>query len=433
MSAGVPSLARIAVLVGAAAVLSACDGANNAAVPDVDVLAREYVTLELSMGRHDAAHVDAYFGPAELTALAEQAALTPVQVIGQADALLERLQPMIGEERGRERDRLRGLVARLQALRTRAAMAGGERLSFDEEARLLFGVTPPTYDAAHFDALLVDIDALLPGDGPLAERVSAFLKGFEVPAERLDAVFRAAIAECRARTLARLELPAEERFQLEYVSDKPWSGYNWYKGDAQSLIQVNTDLPQQIDRAVDLGCHEGYPGHHTYWILQERHLARGEGWIEFTVQPLFSPSALLAEGSANYGIQVAFPGDEQVAFEKRTLWPLAGLDVEQADRYYELQKLRKRLSYARNEAARAYLDGAMSREQAIDWIVRYSLVDRARAQQSVDFIDTYRSYVVNYNLGQDLVRAYVERAGDDRWVAFNRLLSSPLVPADLQR
>ncbi|MEO0974258.1 MAG: hypothetical protein AAFX85_14290, partial [Pseudomonadota bacterium] len=191
------------------------------------------------------------------------------------------------------------------------------------------------------------------------------------------------------------------------------------------------DLPKQIDRAVDLGCHEGYPGHHTYLTLQELNLAQGQGWIEFTVQPLFSPSALLAEGSANYGIEVAFPGDEQVTFEKATLWPLAGLDVAEADRYYALQKLRARLSYARNEAARGYLDGDLTREEAIDWIVRYNLVAREQAEKSLDFIDTYRSYVVNYNLGRDLVREFVEGAGGDRWSVFAQLLSAPMVPADL--
>jgi hypothetical protein len=58
-------------------------------------------------------------------------------------------------------------------------------------------------------------------------------------------------------------LPAEESFTLEYVTNQPWSGYNWYKGHYTSLIQINTDLPVAISRALDLACHEGYPGHHT--------------------------------------------------------------------------------------------------------------------------------------------------------------------------
>ena len=106
---------------------------------------------------------------------------------------------------------------------------------------------------------------------------------------------------------AHLALPPGESFTVEYVTGKSWSGYNWYQGDYRSLIQVNTDLPINIDRAIDLACHEGYPGHHVYNVLLEQHLVRERGWIEYSVYPLFSPQSLIAEGTANYGIEVAFP------------------------------------------------------------------------------------------------------------------------------
>ncbi|NIV17481.1 MAG: hypothetical protein GWN47_03535, partial [Woeseiaceae bacterium] len=59
------------------------------------------------------------------------------------------------------------------------------------------------------------------------------------------------------------------------------------------------DLPIFIDRAVDLGCHEGYPGHHTFNVLLEKNLVTDRGWTEFTLYPLFSPQSLIAEGSGN--------------------------------------------------------------------------------------------------------------------------------------
>src|SRR5207302_7941763 len=154
---------------------------------------------------------------------------------------------------------------------------------------------------------------------------------FVIPSDRLSAVFDRAIAEGRRRTLQHVQLPAEERFTVEYVKNKPWSGYNWYQGGYRSLIQVNTDLPIYIDRAIDLACHEGYPGHHVYNALLEEHLVRDRGWVEISVYALFSPQSLIAEGTANYGIEVAFPsgerGDERLAFERDVLFPLAGLDA----------------------------------------------------------------------------------------------------------
>lgn len=411
--------------------------AGTACSPDIDVntFARDYLLLELSMGRHDPGHVDAYFGPADIEEQAEAVDLSLDEIREQRLVLQAKLGKAYASADPELRTRIDGLLARLQAMATREALLRGEALSFDEESDLLFGTRAPDYDAAHFEAILADIDALLPGEGTLAERVELFRSRFTIPPERLSEVFDAAIAECRRRTLAFIELPENESFTLEYVTDKPWSGYNWYQGDAQSLIQINTDLPIFVSRAVDLGCHEGYPGHHTFNALLEKNLVRDQGWLEFSLYPLFSPQSLIAEGSGNYGIELAFPGDERVEFEKDVLFPLAGLDAAEADRYYALLALLQKLDYAGNEAARDYLNGDISREEAVDWQVRYALSSPERARQRTDFFDTYRSYVINYNLGRDMVRDYVEREADDpagRWAVFEEMLSTSMLPADLQ-
>jgi hypothetical protein len=257
-----------------------------------------------------------------------------------------------------------------------------------------------------------------------------------IPKERLAAVFAAAIEGCRARTLEHIELPAGESFTLEYVTDKSWSGYNWYQGNFRSLIQINTDLPIYIDRAIDLACHEGYPGHHVYNVLLEQHLVRERGWREHTVYPLFSPQSLIAEGTANYGIDVAFPDDERRRFERDVLFPAAGLDAGRVDEYYEILALVEQLSYAGNEAARRYRDGVIDAAAAAQWFETYALYSAERAAQRVRFVDQYGAYVINYNLGKDLVASYVERrAGDDsqlRWREFAKLISSPRLPSALQ-
>ena len=225
---------------------------------------------------------------------------------------------------------------------------------------------------------------------------------------------------------------------MEYVTDKPWSAYNWYQGHDRSVIQVNTRLPIHIDRAVDLAAHEGYPGHHVYNALLEQALVRGRGWTEFTVYPLFSPQSLIAEGTANFGVEVVFPGPERVAFERQVLYPKAGLDPAGAANYNRLEELLRQLGYAGNEAARGYLNGELTRTAAVDWLARYAMMPAARAEQRTRFFDTYRSYVINYNLGKDLVKAYVESrpgaAADAarRWTEFAKLLASPRLPSGLR-
>lgn len=417
--------------------VAACGNEPGEAPADnLGALAAEYLLLELSMGLHDSAHVDAYFGPPEIRASAENAALTLAEIESRASTMATRLLNWPVDPADAMRTaRIQNLLQRLRALRTRIAMQQGETFSFDEESRRLFGATAPDYDAAHFDAILDDIGALLGGEGDLSARVNRFSDQFLIPPGRLAAVFDAAIAECRRRTLLFIELPENESFEIEYVHDKPWSAYNWYQGNSRSLIQVNTDLPMSISRAIELGCHEGYPGHHVANTLLEKNLVEDRGWIEYSLYPLFSPQSLIAEGSGDYGIELAFPGDERVAFEKEVLFPLAGLDPTEADRYYELQVLLSRLDYAGNEAARDYLNGTIDREQAVQWLVNYSLSSPKRARQRADFIETYRSYVINYNLGKDMVRAYIERDTEDqaaRWRKFEHMLSSPMSPADLQ-
>ncbi len=423
----------VAVLCGS------CGNPDNSApeaAADLDDLAKSYLFIELSMGQHDAGHVDAYFGPQELQDVAAEKQLSLENIDSLATEMSEALQDILSDAPNPD-DVLRanGLIHRLGALRTRIALTQGQALDFDDESRSLFGAAAPDYDAAYFATILDAIDALLPGDGELSIRVNEFQNQFLIPKDRLAAVINAAIAECRRRTLEHIELPPNESFSLEFVNDKPWSGYNWYQGDAQSLIQINTDLPTFISRAVDLGCHEGYPGHHTFNTLIEEHLVKGKGWIEYSLYPLFSPQSLIAEGSGNYGIELAFPGDERVTFEKNVLFPLAGLDASEADRYSQLLSLLAKLNYAGNEAARDYLNGTIDRQQAIDWLVDYALSSPERATQRLEFIDVYRSYVINYNLGRDLVRHYIERDttdAEERWKKFEELLSSPALPSDLE-
>ncbi len=97
------------------------------------------------------------------------------------------------------------------------------------------------------------------------------------------------------------------------------------------------------------------------------------------------------------------------------------------------------LSYAGNEAARRYLDGA-DRRQERGRLARTVRDDRRapQAEQRVKFFDQYRSYVINYNLGKDLVKTFVERRSQgDRsprrtWTEFAALLSSPRLPSGLK-
>lgn len=405
-------------------------------------VAEQYVKLVLAVGQHDADYVDAFYGPPEWRTEAETARKPLAAINAQAAAAETQLAGLpIPVTKGPDAElwalRRQYLSRQLASLRSRVAMLQGKKLTFDEESLALYDAVAPTKPVSEFEAVLAQLSAKLPGEGSLIDRYDRYKQGFVIPKARLDRVFQEAIRGCRGRTPSLL-MPMQERFTVEYVTNKSWSGYNWYQGGFKSLIQVNTDLPIYIERALDLACHEGYPGHHVYNVLLEKNLVKDRGWIEYTVYPLFSPQSLIAEGTANYGIEVAYPLADRLRFETDVLFPIAGLDPGKVADYYSVLDLVDRLSYAGNEAARQYLDGKIDRAAAVSWLEKYAMYTKPRAEQRLKFIEQYRSYVINYNLGKDLIRAYVEkkvgreRTPMHRWQIFTELLSSPRLPSGLK-
>lgn len=398
-------------------------------------IATAYVQLSIEIGTHEKGYIDAYYGPKPLFQAAVAKPRDKAALLLATRALMETVQaamPSLADPI--ERRRAAFLGAQLRAAETRLEMMQGVRFAFVDEAERLFGIRPELKPLSAYEAPLAAVAALIPGDAPLATRVETWLDQFTIPKERLQTVFDAAIARCRGRTATHVAMPAGESFDLQFVTGKSWSGYNYYLGGYHSIIQVNTDLPIRLSRALDLGCHEGYPGHHLLNMKIEEQLVRGRGWVEFSIYPLYSPQSLIAEGTANYGIDLAFPGKTRPDTERDILMPLAEIAPPADDRYWQLLDAMKALQGARLTIAQQYLDGQIDRPTALALTQKYLLVSPARAEQMTAFTDTYRSYVINYGLGEDIVRRFIERGEPDRdeiWRRMALILGEPTLPADL--
>lgn len=429
--------------------LFSCNQNKGKTVPSdlelkMNMIAEDYVKLVLNIGQYDPDFVDAYYGPKEwrenLKSGLSFDSTAYKELSTKVDQLLNNLESLADYKATElETLRYRYLYKQLLACKTKIYMLNGVLLPFDEETKALYDASAPIHNDEYFQKTIDELDKILPGKGDVAKRLNDFKMKFVIPTDKLKSVFDAAIKECRARTLKHIKLPESESFTVEYVKDKPWGAYNWYKGNFYSVIQVNTDLPIFIERAVDLAAHEGYPGHHVYNTLLEANLVKERNWKEFTVYALFSPQSLIAEGTANFGIKVAFPGDERIKFEKEVLFPLAGLNPDDADLYYKVIELQSNFSYSGNEAARNYLDGKWTREQTVNWLQKYALRTKESADKYVSFIEKYRSYVINYNLGMDIVKNYIDRNGGTsdnqakRWELFEYILSTPQTPSGLMK
>ncbi len=394
----------------------------------LDTLAESYVKLVLAVGRHDALYVDAYYGPPSWrTAAAEGAPLPFPDLLARALRLRIELDSAEGPA-----DRKRFLDKQLVAVAGHLRRLSGERMTLTEECRVLYDVDPPRHDVREFAAAHETLERLVPGRGPLGPRVEAVRKAVYIQKDEVAKALNDALALVRKAIAPLVKLPAGESFDAVLVTNKPWSAYNWYLGTFKSRIELNTDLPTELNGLLGTMCHEGYPGHHVYNVILEERLVNGRGWVEYTVNPLYSPQSLLAEGSANVGIDILFSDDERRRVLTEALGPAAGVPKASILVLDGIRDALRPLKYVNGEAARMLLDDLTPEDDVVAFLSKWSLTTEAKARKSVEFAKTYRSYVFNYSLGEDIVREWIG-TGPDRRQRFFELLDRPIVPSDLVR
>ncbi len=436
MKSGIKIIISILIIV----LLAACGEKSYIDTDNINSIAESYVKLAFSLGQYDKDYVDGYFGSNRLKTEALKDTLNLEQIIEYSDELLSSLDNLDKDRQTDSSIAIRSdyLKALILAMKTRAEIKTGKKITFDKESELVYDVVTPTYSLDYYSSILKTIDTLLPaGEGSINERWNAFRKKFIIPKEKLDTIFKVAIAECRTRTKKHIAMPENESFNFELVGNKPWGAYNWFKGGGKSLIQINVSMPIYIDRIIDYACHEGYPGHHVYHSLHESILFKKNGWVEHSMIALFSPTAILSEGLANFGINVAFTKEEKLNYEKNTLCKIAGINPDGIERYYKILEQKNKLRYAGIEAARRYLDGKITKQQAVNFLMKYQLRTQAEAENSISFFETYRSYVISYSIGVDMLKEYFSAmeatTPEQKWALYYKLLANPILPKDIRK
>jgi hypothetical protein len=386
------------------------------------------VRLAVALGERDPDSLDFYAGPADLVADQRRSPLPLPEIKREAETLSARVlreAPVdpAGAARARE------LVADLTAIAARVDLLTGTRLPYDKESHVFFGLAPGPLDEHRLSDIRSQIANVVGRDGRLVDRYSAFAARVTIAADRLPAVMNAALDECRRRTVAHLALPPGERVTLEFVRDKPWSAFSRYLGDARSVIQINTDFRFTVDQALQVACHEGYPGHHTRNTVMTSRSKTVDRWPERSVQLMFSRQALASEASAMLAADVAFSPAERAGFERDRLLPLAGLDPAGADQHVAIERLVADLQVVQADVARRYLDGHLEFARAVAALEEQALVPHAEAV--IKYVNEYRSYVTTYTAGRAIVAARLAACcgthptADDRWRCFEGEMLKP--------
>jgi hypothetical protein len=418
-------LPRIPSVLLVLAALVGCTGEPEAPPPEAADPGARFVRFALALEAATGRQYDIdYWGPEEVQA---EAAALGLSVEAVADSL-EVLQASIdvASASGLEAERLEALAYRIGALRAWIDVLQGAEPGFEEEARRILGVRPRRFPVEELDPFVAALEEAFPGPGPLAPRVGARMAGLAVPEDRREAVFRRALAACRERTREHLELPEAEAIEVVFTDTVPSTAGYFYRGDYRGLMLVNP-AAVNMQSVLHLACHEGYPGHHVYYVLREAHLG-DRGWPELELGTLFEPSRVMVEGLADYAPELAFPEEEQLRLLREELLPLAGLDPDAAEAVVTVGRLFEDgiKRYQAFEVSRAYLDGASSLEEAMAFRTRYGFPPPS--PQEVEgfrgYLDDFRTLPVAYPAGEEFVRARVHAVGPDpaaRWAAFREL------------
>jgi hypothetical protein len=395
-------------------------------------LIREYLLLGLRFDRIEAGYVDAFTGDPELRhTVSAEPAPDPADLVRQARRLIEAL-PDVPHRNGFDQRRADYVGAHLRALECAGRKFTGEQIGFVDEVHDYFDVHISKGEAETYRQAHVRLDEVLGGGGRLADRMEAHRTGEEIPPDRLGACIEAFSSALRDRVRAEYPLPDTETVDYQVVTDKPWSGFNYYLGDFHSTVAVNADIKQLMSNLPRLVAHESYPGHHTEHCRKEVGLVNRKGHAEQTIFLVNTPQCLIAEGLADLALHAAIgSGWGRWAAE---IYADLGLrfDGERAEAVSEASAA---LAGVRQDAALMLHDEHRDVDEVAEFLRRWLLVDDTRARQMLRFLSSplWRAYTSTYVEGYRLLRGWLDDrpAGVGVVERFGRLLDEPLIPSAL--
>ena len=394
---------------------------------------RRFLRLTLHIDKHNKGYVDFYNGPKKLRRIVDNEVITsPSKLLTDCKALQKDLF-----KQGYDKKRERYLEKMLTAMRTSIEIINGAKIPFKEQFLRLYDVALQPVNESELDNLKEEFNAVYGGLGSLEKRMNDLRVRRTVPEGKVFELFKKALNITRSRTKELFVdlLPENEHVNIELVKNNntnkaKWTYYNWYMGNLSSRIEVNPNYNMYWTLFLPAAAHEGYPGHHTEFIVKEQRLYRELNQFEHSILLLNSPKLIISEGLANTAVNMLFNYREQAEISLREFC-LDSSKESSIEVLIAQSKVKGKLTlFGYNFAYRALIDG-WSEEKLIRYATSFEILSQENIKNRIKlfFNPIHSTPTFSYNIGSKLI---INKYGEFPSVKnFQDLLINPILPSDL--
>ncbi|TET61861.1 MAG: hypothetical protein E3J52_00500 [Promethearchaeota archaeon] len=398
----------------------------------LSIFGEDFLLLALRINKHIKGYVDFYYGPEKLRQNVDSEAKTsPSKLMIDSNNLLNEL-----DLQGYDINRERYLEKMLIAMRTSIELLNGIEISIEDQFLKLYDVALQPANESELRDLKKEYDEAYGGSGSLEERLDYLRVIRKVPEANVFTMFKKALNIVRKQTnkLFRNLLPEEEHISIDLVEktndEIKWSYYNWYLGNYHSRIEVNPNYAMYWTSFISAASHEGYPGHHTEFVLNEKNLFLNLNQFEHSILILHSPKIIISEGIANLANSLLYSNKESAEIGLREF--CTDVSKETSLENIILQdKLKVKIPiFWYNFAYHAVVD-KYSEEELIQYGKNVELFNEEVLKMELKRLSNpaYSKNAFLYNLGTNVLK---QKYGKKPSVnEFQNLLVNPTLPSDL--
>jgi hypothetical protein len=390
-----------------------------------------FLLLALRIDKHNKGYVDFYIGPKKLRKIVDNEVLTsPNKLLTDCKNLQKDLF-----KQGYDKKRERYLEKILTAMRTSIEILNSTEISIKEQFLRLYDIVLQPVKESELDNLKEEFNAAYGGLGSLEKRMNDLRVRRTVPKGKVFELVKKALNITRERTKELFVnlLPQKERIVLELVKNNDevkWSYYNWYLGNYCSRIEVNPNYDMYWTTLLSATAHEGYPGHHTEFIIKEQRLYRELNQFEHLILLLHSPKLIISEGIADLAVKILFSNREAVEISLRELCPDSSNEVSLEIMIAQNKVKGKITLFWYNFAYHALID-KYNDEELMQYGTNFEIVSKENIKNQLIRISNpvYSKNAFMYQLGSTLIK---KKYGETPSVRdFRYLLANPILPSDL--